>query len=155
MTDKVEAYWQRFLASLPVDSLYRQRSYNADKWGDYGELAEELGTLIAAGTKTASCSSLWEWEAEGNPIPEVGLVTIVLNWEGAPLCIIETVEVEMKPYNQVDAQFAYEEGEGDRSIQYWRQAHWHFFSRTLAAIGREPSEDMPLVCERFRVIYKE
>ena len=155
MTDEVEAYWQRFLASLPVDSPYHQRSYNAEKWGDYRELAEELGTLIAAGTKTASCSSLWEWEAEGDPIPEEGEVTIVLNWEDAPLCIIETVEVETKPYNQVDAQFAYEEGEGDRSIQYWREAHWRFFSRTLAAIGREPSEDMPLVCERFRVIYEE
>jgi len=118
-------------------------------------MAEELGALIASGTKTASCSSLWEWEAEGDPIPEVGLITIVLNWEGAPLCIIETVEVEMKPYNQVDAQFAYEEGEGDRSMQYWREAHWRYFSRTLAAIGREPSEDMPLVCERFRVVYKE
>ena len=155
MTDRVEAYWQRFLASLPVDSPYHQRSYNAEKWGDYRELAEELGTLIAAGTKTASCSSLWEWEAEGDPIPEVGLITIVLNWEGAPLGTIETVEVETKPYNQVDAQFAYEEGEGDRSIQCWREAHWRYFSRMLAAIGREPSEDMPLVCERFRVIYKE
>ena len=155
MTDRVEAYWQRFLASLPVDSPYHQHGYNAEKWGDHRELAEELGTLIAAGTKTASCSSLWEWEAEGNPIPEVGLITIVLNWEGAPLCIIETVEVEIKPYNQVDAQFAYEEGEGDRSIQYWREAHWRYFSRTLAAIDREPSEDMSLVCERFRVVYKE
>jgi uncharacterized protein YhfF len=155
MTDKVEAYWKRFLASLPADSPYRRRSYTAEKWGDYRELAEELGALIAAGTKTASCSSLWEWEAEGNPIPEVGLITIVLDWEGAPLCIIEAVEVEIKPYNQVDAQFAYEEGEGDRSLQYWREAHWRYFSRMLAAIGREPSEDMPLVCERFRVIYKE
>jgi uncharacterized protein YhfF len=155
MTDKVEAYWQRFLASLPVDSPYHQRSYDACKWGDHREMAEELGALIAAGTKTASCSCLWEWEAEGDPVPEAGEVTIVLNWEGAPLCIIETVEVEIKPYNQVDAPFAYEEGEGDRSIQYWREAHWCFFLRTLAAIGREPSEDMPLVCERFRVIYKE
>ena len=155
MADEVEAYWQRFLDSLPADSPYHQRSYDAEKWGDYREMAEELGALIASGTKTASCSSLWEWEADGDPIPEVGLITIVLNWEGAPLCIIETVEVETKPYNQVGAQFAYEEGEGDRSMQYWREAHWHFFSRTLAAIGREPSEDMPLVCERFRVIYRE
>ena len=155
MTGIVAAYWQRFLASLPEDSPYHQRNYNAEKWGDYRELAEELGALIAAGTKTAACSSMWEWEAEGNPIPEVGLITIVLDWEGAPLCIIETVEVEIKPYNQVDAQFAYEEGEGDRSIQYWREAHWRYFSRTLAKIGREPSEDMPLVCERFRVIYRE
>jgi uncharacterized protein YhfF len=57
-------------------------------------------------------------------------------------------------YDEVDAKFAYEEGEGDRSLEYWRDAHWRFFSRTLPTIGKEPSVDMPLVCERFRVIYE-
>ena len=55
---------------------------------------------------------------------------------------------------EVDARFAYEEGEGDRSLEYWQEAHWRFFSRTLPNVGREPTTDMPLVCERFRVVYK-
>lgn len=83
------------------------------------------------------------------------MITIVLDWNSDPLCIIETIEVNIKPYNQVDAQFAFEEGEGDRTLAYWRKAHWEYFSRVLASIGKEPNEDMPLVCERFRVIYKE
>jgi hypothetical protein len=33
------------------------------------------------------------------------------------------------------------------------EAHWRFFSRTLPKIGKEPTEDMPLECERFRLIY--
>jgi uncharacterized protein YhfF len=96
---------------------------------------------------------LWEWEAEGSPIPEVGMKSIVLDGDGEPLCIIETTEVQIRPYNEVDAQFAFEEGEGDRSLAYWREAHWRFFSRVLAKIGREPVANMPLVCERFQVIY--
>jgi uncharacterized protein YhfF len=48
--------------------------------------------------------------------------------------------------------------EGDRSLQYWREAHWRFFSRTLPSIGKsigkEPATEMPLVCERFWVVYK-
>ena len=153
--NRVENYWNKFLATLPADSIYHKRNYNAEKWGDYRELAEELGGLIASGIKTATYSSVWEWEAEGRPIPEKGLITIVLDWDSTPLSIIETIEVEIKPYNHVDAQFAYEEGEGDRSLQYWREAHWKHFSRILAAISKEPTEDMPLVCERIRVIYKE
>ncbi len=62
--------------------------------------------------------------------------------------------MEIKPYDQVDAAFAYEEGEGDRSLAYWREAHRRFFTRTLAVIGREFDETMPLVCERFRVLYR-
>jgi uncharacterized protein YhfF len=117
-------------------------------------MADELGALIVAGTKTATCSSVWEWQAESEPWPEVGHLTIVLDGRGQPLCIIETVEVAIKPYHQVDASLAYDEGEGDRSLEFWRAAHRRFFSRTLPKIGREFAEDMPLVCERFRVIYK-
>jgi len=117
-------------------------------------MADELGALIAQGIKTATCSSLWEWEAEGNPIPQAGLITIVLDGRGEPLCIVETVEVAIHRYNEVDADFARDEGEGDLSLSYWRKAHRNFFSRTLPKIGKEFSEEMPLVCERFRMIYK-
>jgi uncharacterized protein YhfF len=70
------------------------------------------------------------------------------------VCIIETTEIVIRPYNEVDAQFAAEEGEGDLSLAYWREAHWRFFTRTLSNINKMPALDMPLVCERFRVIYR-
>jgi uncharacterized protein YhfF len=151
--DRIGAYWGRFLETLPAGSSVRDEQYVAEAWGDSPRLADELGALIVAGTKTATCSALWEYEAEGSALPEVGLKTIVLDGNNAPLCIVETTEVAVLPYNEVDARFAYEEGEGDRSLEYWRDAHWRFFSRTLPNIGRDPTMDMPLVCERFRVIY--
>ena len=83
-----------------------------------------LGALIVAGTKTATCSALWEYETEREPLPESGVKIIVLDGNGDPLCIVETTEVEVRSYGEVDAQFAYEEGEGDRSLEYWRDAHW-------------------------------
>lgn len=155
MTEEtVKAYWQKFLSSLPADSPYHTQTYTAEGWGDSPEMADELGALIVQGIKTGTCSALWEWEAEGNPIPAVGLITIALNGRGEPLCIVETVEVTIRKYNEVDADFARAEGEGDLSLAYWREAHKNFFSRVLPKIGKEFSEDMPLVCERFRVIYK-
>lgn len=155
MTEQdVIAYWQKFLSILPPDSSYRTKSYVAESWGDSPELANELGDLIYRDIKTATCSALWEWEAENKPIPQDGQITIVLNGNGEPLCIVETTDVTVRKYNEVDSDFAQAEGEGDFSLEYWRQAHRNYFSRTLPKIGREFSEEMPLVCERFKVIYK-
>jgi uncharacterized protein YhfF len=150
----IETYWTDFLATQPPDSSYHGRTYIAEAFGDHPQLADELGALIVNGVKTGTCSALWEWEAEGNPIPEVGLISITLNGAGEPICIIETTEVTQRRFNEVDEEFAYSEGEGDRTLQYWREAHTRFFSRVLAKIGRNFSEDMPLICERFKVIYK-
>ncbi|WKZ36564.1 MAG: ASCH domain-containing protein [Anaerolineales bacterium] len=151
---RIEKYWNDFLATQPPDSPYRSKSYVAEGFGDHPKLADELGALILNGIKTGTCSALWEWEVEGNPIPEGGLISITLNGAGEPICILETTEVTLRRYNEVDEDFARSEGEGDRSLAYWRDAHELFFSRVLARIGREFSEDMPLVCERFQVIYQ-
>jgi uncharacterized protein YhfF len=150
----VEVYWQEFLSTLPENSPYHSKSYVAEGWGVGPEMADKLGTLIINGTKTATCSALWEWEAEGESPPKVGTVTIVLNGRGEPMGIVETTEVTIRNYNEVDADFARDEGEGDLSLRYWREAHKNFFSRTLPEVGKDFSEEMPLVCERFRLIYK-
>ena len=152
--ETIEAYWRSFLSTLSNDSTYGTKTYVAEGWGDGPALAEELGALIVQGTKTATCSALWEWEAEGNAIPEVGLITIALDGRGEPLCIVETIEVSIHKYNEVDADFARDEGEGDLSLKYWREAHRSYFSRVLPKIGKEFSEEMLLVCERFKVIHK-
>jgi uncharacterized protein YhfF len=154
MTERIDAYRRTFLDSLPADSPLRQRPITAEPFGDTPELADELAALVLAGTKTATCSALWEYEAGNEPIPRVGDLWMVLDGQGVPLCIVETTEVAIRAFDQVDARFARDEGEGDRSLAYWRKAHRDFFTRSLAAIGREPTSAMPLVCERFRVIYR-
>lgn len=149
----VEGYWRTYLATLsPAPGPGLQ--YVAVQFGDSPELADRLGASVVNGSKTATCSALCEWEAEGEPLPSVGSKRIVLDGGGIPLCVVETTEVTVLPLDEVGAAFAKEEGEGDLSLQYWREAHRRFFSRTLPKIGREASPDMPLVCERFRVVYR-
>lgn len=149
----VEAYWQRFLDSLP-DTANKPTVYDADAFGDNPELADELSALVVEGIKTATCDDLWYYEAEDLPLPYVGEWWIVIDGSGLPVAVTETREVEIRRYNEVDAAFAFDEGEGDRSLAHWRDAHKRYFSRTLPAIGREFAEDMPLVCVRFRVAYR-
>ena len=154
-SELVTQYWQAYLNTRPPDSPIRAERYVAEGFGDSPAMADDLGELVVRGVKTATCSALWEWQADGDPLPEVGLKTVVLNGRGEPWCIIEVTEVTIRPFNEVNDRFAYEEGEGDRSLDYWRDAHRRFFSRTLPRIGRAFDETMPLVCERFRVIYRD
>jgi uncharacterized protein YhfF/dihydrofolate reductase len=154
VSSPVEGFWHSFLESLPEDDPTRSCGMPvAWGFGDGPGMADELGGLVYRRTKTATCSSLWEMEADEEPIPQPGDLSIILDGRGDPLCIIETTEVEVVPFNAVDEAFAFDEGEGDRSLAYWRAAHWRFFSRTCATLGRDPEETMPLVCERFRVVW--
>ena len=111
-------------------------------FGDGPALADELLDLVIKGVKTATCST----EDEPNTSTP-GERWIVLDGRGEPRCIIETLEVSYRRYNEVDAAFAHEEGEGDRSLAYWREAHRRYFGRQ----GKF-SEDMMLMCERFRLV---
>ena len=111
-------------------------------FGDGPELADELLALVMKGVKTATCST----EDEPN-ISTPGERWIVLDGRGEPACVIETIEVTYRRFPEVDAAFAYEEGEGDRSLAYWRSAHRTYFGR-LGRFG----EDMMLMCERFQLV---
>jgi uncharacterized protein YhfF len=150
---QIEQYWKAYLATLP-DDVAADEMYIIDQFGDSPQLMDELMTLVLAGTKTATCSALWEWEAEGSDLPKVGTKSIVLDSNHQPVCILETTEITIRPFNEVDAQFAYDEGEDNRSLESWRREHWKYFSRVLPKINKVPTIEMPLVCERFRVIYK-
>jgi uncharacterized protein YhfF len=149
----LSTFWLAYLSMLPEDAP--RPDFMPDAWYfcDNETDANTLAGLVQAGIKTATCSLFWVYAAGNERMPQVGDLSIITDWGGFPLCIIETTEVEIKPYNTVDLKFAYDEGEGDRSLAYWRAAHWRFFSRECVSIGREPAEDMPVVCERFRVIF--
>jgi len=120
----------------------KYRSLRSFAFGDGPELADELLELVLKGIKTATCST------EDDPnTSTAGERWIVLDGSGTPRCVIETTEVTYRRFGDVDAAFAHDEGEGDRSLAYWQQAHRNYFGR----LGRF-SEDMMLMCERFRLV---
>jgi uncharacterized protein YhfF len=150
-----EQFWRAYLTTLPPDNPARALpTPEAERFGDSPELADELGHLIHQGVKTATCASLREHEYDGSPIPQVGQYSIVLDGQGEPLVIYELTEVTIRPYDEVDASFAFEEGEGDRSLASWREGHWRFFTRVHGTLGIPTDEKMPLVCQRFRVVFR-
>ena len=120
----------------------RYRHLRKFAFGDNPALADELVELVIKGIKTATCST----DDEPNTSTP-GEQWVVLDGRAKPRCVIETIEVTYRRFNEVDDAFAYEEGEGDRSLAYWRDAHQSYFGR----LGRF-CDDMMLMCERFRLV---
>ena len=122
-------------------------------FGDSRELANELLALVMQGRKKATAGLFWAWEADDGGPPKEGQVYIVHDWDGTAAAVIENRRVTIVPFDQVDAEFVAEEGEGDMTLASWRRDHWQYFSRECKRLGRSPSPTMPVVCQRFRILY--
>jgi uncharacterized protein YhfF len=122
---------------------------NLPSWsfGDSPALADSLLALVLEGKKTATAGSYDALVAQGEAPPKPGERSIILNGQGQPICVIETTEVTLRRFDAVDAAFAFDEGEGDRSLAFWRKAHESYFRRTGTF-----ATDMMVVCERFRLV---
>ncbi|MFC3418035.1 ASCH domain-containing protein [Salinicoccus hispanicus] len=145
MNKEAQAYWDEYWEG-------QEKPQSVTAW-QFGADPDELAQLVADGVKTATCSGRIFYEVENEPLPTTEDYSIVLNGDDNPTSIIKTTEVTITPMNEVSEAFAISEGEGDRTYQYWWDAHVEFFKKELNSIGQEFSEDMLLVCERFKVIH--
>ena len=120
----------------------------------YGADPDTLAELTRTGVKTATASAGVWYEGGGEPMPKAGEYNVILNSRDEAVCVIRTTRVYTVPFNQVSAEHAFREGEGDRSLAYWRRVHEDFFRAELAEVGLEFSPTMPVVCEEFEVVYR-
>jgi len=149
--ESAQTMWDGFINENPK---YENRPFPVvEYFCDSKKSADECGALIQKGIKTATCSAFLDYKIDGDPLPKVGHLSIVTDFEGKALCIIETFKVDLKKFKEVDAQFAKKEGEGDLSLTYWKRVHKAFFTRLFAQYGVVPNEDLLLVCEEFKRIY--
>jgi uncharacterized protein YhfF len=115
--------------------------------------ANECLQLVLNQIKQATSPSLWWYQANTIPLPKIGDLNLVTNWQGEAKCIIETTEVTIVPFNQVTPAYAALEGEGDKSLAYWRKVHWDYYHRELDGTQYIPRDDMPIVCEVFKLVF--
>ncbi|MFM2484348.1 ASCH domain-containing protein [Celerinatantimonas yamalensis] len=154
MEDRSQFYLNEYLGSLPIEVAQKYSSFSADYFCADEYNANLCADLILRGEKSASCSMEYWYSHKGEEMPQVGHLQVVTDWNGKPICIIELTSVSTCKYSEVTAEFAAEEGEGDKSLEWWREAHWRFFSLECEELGIELNEDMRLVLERFKVVYK-
>ncbi len=140
---------------MTAEEMWKQAGLTGecDAWA-FGDEADELAKLVKDGIKTGTSSAHIFYELEDEDLPEVGECSVILDSKEEPVCVIRTSKVYVVPFNEVSADHAFKEGEGDRSLVYWKEVHKEFFSEELAEVDREFNENMLVVCEEFEVIYK-
>ena len=149
----VDEMWRRFLASIGETPESTERVVQWWSFSDNQADADELWRLVVDGTKQATAPSLWYFEESGEPVPKPGDLDVIVDWSQTARCIIRTTRVDVVPYLEVDEEFAAVEGEGDGSLAYWQRVHWPYYQRELEPFGRRPEPDMPVVCQRFEVVF--
>jgi uncharacterized protein YhfF/GNAT superfamily N-acetyltransferase len=147
---RVDEYWRTFCAQVHLPPA---TEYQAWYFGDGPELAHELVDLVLHGPKRAT-AGLAEVNDELPQVkPVAGGYSVLTEYDGTPRGVIRTTGLERRPFADVDASFAWDEGEGDRTLADWKDGHRRFFTRELAAAGREFDERMLVDLERFELLY--
>ena len=148
-TPDTEAFWQAYARHAGLGAA----DYQVVAFGDGAALATELADLVVAGTKRATASLAREYADGVLPQPAVGDLVVVVDGAGVPRCVWRTTEITIKPLNAVDARFAWDEGEGDRTLEWWLAAHRRYFGRKAAREGFAFDDTIATVFERFTVVW--
>ena len=123
-----------------------------DAWA-FGVSADDLANLVVCGEKTATASAYELYKLENEPLPQAGSFDVILDSQDRAVCIIEITKVSVLPFNQVSADHAFKEGEGDKSLTYWQRVHQEFFTKCLAEAGLEFASETGVVLEELRKVY--
>ena len=151
MNQTARQFWEEFRTtdpSVPMDERFQVWFF-----GNTAEMALDLANLVISGKKsaTASLAAVNEVNMAEAPIPDG--YSVVTDFHGVPICVIRTIEIRHLPFEAVDVQFASDEGEGDQSLEYWRNVHRQYFSRETAELGIDFDETSLVCCERFKLLY--
>jgi len=148
-TPQTEAFWREFASHADLTD----EDYAVAAFGDSARMASELARLVLSGIKRATASLKRDYGPGREPLPRVGDWVVMIDGEGTPRCIWRTTSVEVKALEAVDDSFAWDEGEGDRSREWWLKAHLAYFSRQAARDGFVMSASINTVFERFTVVW--
>jgi uncharacterized protein YhfF len=148
--DSIQNFWREFCAENP--EIKTDEPYEVWFFANNRETAKDLAELVLSGKKKAT-ASLMEYETDTGDGGTIGGYSVVTDFDGNPQCVIVTTEVRVLPFSEVDAQFAFDEGEGDRTLKYWRKAHTRFFNECCRELNIEFNESMLICCKRFKKLF--
>ena len=113
--------------------------------GTPGEMRQRLNGLILEGRKKGTAGLLSDYAAEGEEIEQVGERMPLVDDDGRPVAMLVITKVETHRFIDVPWSFAASEGEGDESIEEWRDGHRRYFE----AVGTPVDDDSLITCINF------
>lgn len=154
--DSARAMWMAFMLEVAAPGHRLLRVPPAPgvwAFGNSPEMADELVELVLSGRKRATAGSLDCLLYDGDPMPQPGEHSVILDGSGSARCIIRTTEVSVAALNEVSARFAAREGEGDGSLAYWLEGHRRFFAQEHAERELPFHDAIPVILESFTVVW--
>ena len=145
-----EKMWHDFCAASGLDE---KTPYDAWAFCGGGAAGDELAKLVLEGKKTATASAKIAYDLENEPLPESGEYSVILYDSGEAACVIRDTRVTLVPFDEVSSEHAYKEGEGDRSLSYWKAVHREAFTPDYEAAGMPFDERGLCVLEEFERVY--
>ena len=148
-TPSTNAFWREFLSatgSIAID-------HTVVAFGDTAAMADELAALVISGRKRATASLLRDYATGDEPVPQAGDFVVVVDGGGRPRCIWRTTGVIVKPFIDVDDAFAWDEGEGGRTRDWWLSAHREYFAAQARREGFKMCDTIETVFERFEIVW--
>jgi uncharacterized protein YhfF len=118
----------------------------------YATYHDELLDLVGEGKKRATAHLALDFEINKVRRREVGDYWVVVDTASRPRYLVRVTDIDVRPFNAVEASFAAREGEGDSSLEYWARVHREYFQPQCADWGIAWSEMLPTVCEGFELI---
>lgn len=145
--------WKHF---IQMNSKFRNRT-RPQSWHfcDNKIDANECAELVVNNIKQATSTSMWWYETNDHAFPTIGDLSIITNWEKKAKAIIQTSKIEKVPFNKITREYAEIEGEGDKSLAYWKRVHWDYYTREMKEICQKPYNEMLIICEQFETIWTE
>ncbi len=149
MTPEQKDFWEAFCSATgrtgdPADVVH---------FGINAEQMDLLAQLVLTGPKRATAGPVWDYDHSDEPLPKVGDL-VLFHWsDKRPAGIWETTDLRVGPLNSVDDAFAWDEGEGDRSRDFWLRVHIEYFQHMADHYGETFTEDAPCVFERFKLVW--
>ncbi|WP_137937353.1 ASCH domain-containing protein [Chitinivorax sp. B] len=149
-TSQQHTFWQHACTKLGISADTPCQVWH---FGSTTEMAHHLVELVITGHKRATCCTVAGCEHQATQAPIEGTYSLVTERDGTPRCVIVTTEVRQRRFCDVDFTFAQQEGEGDETLDEWRDGHRRYFMQEAAEFGYTFSEDSLLYCEQFKMVY--
>lgn len=133
--------------NISVDTEY-------EAWA-FGGAPDYLAALVMQKIKTATASGydLYFIPGEEEKLPQVGSYSVIEDSKEQAVCVIQTTKTSVKLFSEVGEDQAYKEGEGNRSLEYWRRVHEEFFAEDFTECGIAFNHKSKILCEEFQVLF--
>lgn len=147
--DQIEAFWLEYQRACSV----QVEGFSATALGHTRALADEFAGLVRDGHKRAHATLERDFEVDGDALPRPGEHVVVLDGRGEPQAIVRLTHVERRHFNEIDDPFAFEAGEGERTLAWWLVAHRQDFAERAEREGFQVSERAVLILEYFELVW--